>query len=377
MWSFGDGSSDSAVNPVHIYPAGTYSVHLTATNHYCNSYDSTSFTFGHPLKAVFTETPDILCQGQTAVTTNSSIGATGYLWKFSNTASDNTANPTYTYQRAGTYNLTLIAHNDIPCYDTVIKTVYVDTISKLNISLTDSVACSGTYTTMTGLYASLGNTGITWVFGDNQTMENKNPVSHAYASQGTYSITATAHYRACPEATSGRTMSVFEQPTINIGRDTSICKGSESIKLGDHLNANTGPASWLWNTGERTREITIVAPGRYYATVNINNCYTSDTIDVANDCYMSIPNAFTPNGDGINDYFYPRQYLSRGLIEFKMNIYNRWGQLLFETSTVDGAGWDGKLNGVDQPSGVYVYIIDARFKDGQQEHHTGNVTLLR
>ena len=60
-----------------------------------------------------------------------------------------------------------------------------------------------------------------------------------------------------------------------------------------------------------------------------------------------------------------------------MDIYNRWGQLIFETSSLDGAGWDGRLNGTDQPEGVYVYVIDATFKDGQKEHHQGNVTLLR
>src|SRR5207247_2239309 len=101
------------------------------------------------------------------------------------------------------------------------------------------------------------------------------------------------------------------------------------------------------------------------------------TIKVANDCYMNIPNVFSPNGDGMNDYFFPRQYLTRGLTSFSMEIFNRWGQKVFESTSLDGSGWDGKLNGNDQPVGVYVYVIDATFKDGQKEHHQGNVTLLR
>jgi len=377
LWSFGDGSSDSVANPVHVYPAGTYTVHLTATNHYCSSYDSTNFTLGHPLQAIFTETPDILCQGQTAVTTNTSIGAAGYMWYFSNAATDTNTNATYTYQRAGTYNLTLIARNAIPCYDTMHKTIYVDTISGIKINLTDSVLCAGTYITATGLYASLGNTGVTWAFGDGDSVLNKNPIYHAFNNLGTYTITATAHYRACQDTSTTRVVNVFQQPTINIGRDTSICKGSESITLGDNLNTSNTGANYVWSTGEKTRMITVVAPGTYFATVNINNCYASDTILVSNDCYMDIPNAFTPNGDGINDYFFPRQMLTKGLTAFSMNIYNRWGQLIFETTTLDGSGWDGKLNNVDQPSGVYIYIIDATFKDGQKEHHQGNITLLR
>ena len=92
---------------------------------------------------------------------------------------------------------------------------------------------------------------------------------------------------------------------------------------------------------------------------------------------MDIPNVFSPNGDGTNDYFYPRQILTKGLVSFKMSIYNRWGQEIFETSAVDGRGWDGNFNDKAQPEGVYIYVIDARFKDGQIEHHQGNVTLLR
>jgi gliding motility-associated-like protein len=62
---------------------------------------------------------------------------------------------------------------------------------------------------------------------------------------------------------------------------------------------------------------------------------------------------------------------------FTMNIYNRWGQLIYQTQSIDGKGWDGAMNDVPQPAGVFVYIIDAKFKDGQVEHHQGNVTLMR
>ena len=79
----------------------------------------------------------------------------------------------------------------------------------------------------------------------------------------------------------------------------------------------------------------------------------------------------------MNDYFFPRQLLTSGLTSFNMNIYNRWGQLVFTSNSLDGRGWDGRFNGSEQPQGVFVYIIDVTFKDGQKEHHQGNVTLLR
>src|ERR1019366_6558915 len=111
-------------------------------------------------------------------------------------------------------------------------------------------------------------------------------------------------------------------------------------------------ASGRWNTGQTTREISVVEPGNYYATVKIHGCESTDSVLVQNDCFMEIPNAFTPNGDGSNDYFFPRPLLARGLTSFKMDIYNRWGQLIFSTTNTEGRGWDGKFNDVAQPEGV-------------------------
>jgi gliding motility-associated-like protein len=247
----------------------------------------------------------------------------------------------------------------------------------MKMEMTDTVLCAGTYITFTGLYAGLGNTGVTWSFGDGDSIKNVNPVYHAYGGQNVYTVTVTANYRACPSVSATRSVTVVPQPTISLGGDTAICKGSEAILLSDIYNATNPLASWLWSTGEVSKSIYIVAPGVYYATVTINNCSNTDSVYVANDCYVDIPNVFTPNGDGINDFFFPRSLLASGLTSFKMNIYNRWGQQIFESTSLDGSGWDGRLNGVQQPSGVYVYTIDVTFKDGQKENHKGNVTLMR
>lgn len=100
-------------------------------------------------------------------------------------------------------------------------------------------------------------------------------------------------------------------------------------------------------------------------------------MEIKPNCYIGIPNVFTPNGDGINDYFFPRQLLSDGFVSFKMEIYNRWGELTFSTTNTNGRGWDGKFNDVAQPEGVYVYTIDAIFKNSNNGHWQGNVPLLR
>jgi gliding motility-associated-like protein len=86
-----------------------------------------------------------------------------------------------------------------------------------------------------------------------------------------------------------------------------------------------------------------------------------------------VPNAFTPNDDGKNDVL-----LIYGPIfqSIKMRIYNQWGQLVFETAE-QRKGWDGKSNGVKQPSGVYAYYLEVVLTDGKKQVHKGSVTLIR
>ena len=95
------------------------------------------------------------------------------------------------------------------------------------------------------------------------------------------------------------------------------------------------------------------------------------------DCYLNIPNSFSPNADGLNDNFLPRDILSSGLASFNMNIYNRWGERIFTTSNINGSGWDGKFGGKNQPIGTYVYQIDVVYNNKERKSYTGNVTLLR
>ncbi|MGN6476049.1 MAG: gliding motility-associated C-terminal domain-containing protein, partial [Flavipsychrobacter sp.] len=136
---------------------------------------------------------------------------------------------------------------------------------------------------------------------------------------------------------------------------------------------------WRWNTETKdtTANIMVHHPGTYSVTVDNNGCTAADSIVVKKNCYIDIPNVFTPNNDGYNDYFLPRQFLSRNVSKFDMTIYNRWGQKVFETNTLEGRGWDGKFNGTDQPEGVYIYVIKVSFGNDTNESYDGNITLLR
>ncbi len=394
-WFFGDGVTDTITNPVHIYtntPTDTsFTIKLYVTNTKCVDSFIVPINLVNHVRAEFTLTPDnYLCQGTPLQFDNTSIGRNPnpstpitYTWLYGDGSTSTTATPTFThtYANTGRYQVALIAGNTVPCYDTLYKTIEVDTISGINMLVTDTVICLGQGITFSGLYSPIGNgrndSSVVWSFGDGKTHMNATSILHAYDQPGTYTVGVNALYRACPDVSFTRQIEVRPYPSLYLGPDQAICPGGNPIPLKDERNIANPAAKWIWNTDEYTPGIMVTKPGTYAATVTVDGCSSSDTVWVANDCYMSIPNVFTPNGDGVNDYFFPRQLLTRGVTSFTMNIYNRWGQLLYETNAIDGKGWDGTLNNVPQPAGVYVYVIDGKFKDGQVEHHQGNVTIMR
>jgi gliding motility-associated-like protein len=111
--------------------------------------------------------------------------------------------------------------------------------------------------------------------------------------------------------------------------------------------------------------------------VATNNVGCSDTI-----CHpiaarivplLDVPSAFTPNNDGINDRLFVRGF---GIRRMKWKIYNRWGEMVFETSDRTH-GWDGSYKGSLQPNEVYHYILDVEYSDLSKYQKKGDITLLR
>ena len=81
---------------------------------------------------------------------------------------------------------------------------------------------------------------------------------------------------------------------------------------------------------------------------------TQIVVEVVASYRILVPNAFTPNDDGLNDTFIPKM---RGIEDFEMHIFNKWGELIYSAYSQEDAGWDGRLNGRISPNGNYVYKI--------------------
>ncbi|MFT4062182.1 MAG: PKD domain-containing protein [Edaphocola sp.] len=381
-WDYGDGTLplDTATSPTHIYQdQGLYNVTLKMLDlDGCVDSALKVITIDHPLSAAFTNDIDSVCQtdGTPVTFTNQSIGAYQSHWDFGDGTTSTTFSPTHVFALAGTRQVTLIINDTIPCYDTATTTIYVDSLPFLEIVTDKHKICVGDQVTFTANYLQPA-VNLAWDFGDGTTWSEPNTTQHRFDNEGTYWITATASYPVCASTTATDSVVVTAYPIVDLGPDTVLCLDGNAISVADVHNASNSAIKWLWNTGATTSGIEIKQPGIYTVTATLDDCATSASIEVKKDCYTDIPNAFTPDNDGNNDYFYPRQLLASGVVGFQMIIYNRWGQKVFETTRTDGRGWDGRFNGQDQPGGVYIYQIQVVYKNAKTENYSGNVTLIR
>lgn len=191
---------------------------------------------------------------------------------------------------------------------------------------------------------------------------------------GTYIATIT---NDCGSVSDTIIISQNELPVVDLGRDTVFCEGELVLSAPSELS------SYVWSTGAQGASITVTEPGTYSVTVTDGNgCSGGDAIIISSNCAndLWVPNAFTPNNDGINDVFYVRGNPNNTTIE-RFVVYNRWGIKVFEVDNIlpDDAtkGWNGTFKGEPLQFEVYGYEVVARFSDGNKKTLKGNITLLK
>jgi gliding motility-associated-like protein len=391
LWDFDDTVNNNGnritsteVSPVHIYKdPGIYSVLLTMSNQWCLDTFRQYVNILHPLVADF-DVKDSACAHEILSFTDKSTTpppingrGTTFLYQFGDGDTSILSSPTHIYKNAGSYPVRLSLIDGLGCKDTATKIIFIDTIPYVRFIAPDSVLCQGQAVRLLADYLHIGDTGSVINMGDGSIFLNSDTTIYAYSQPGAYDVVFTAKYRACADTSAKLHIVVNPYPGVNIGPDTVFCPNGTPLVLSDRVNINNPEAKFKWSTGDTTASILAKDIGTYWVRVTVGGCSGTDSAVVNKDCYINIPNAFTPDGDGTNDYFLPRQYLSRSLTAFKMSIYNRWGEIVYESSSINGRGWDGKFNQKDQPVGVYVYLIDVTFDNGVSEHYTGNLTLLR
>ena len=191
-------------------------------------------------------------------------------------------------------------------------------------------------------------------------------------TQGMISVEITDHY-GCKRS-DNVFVTVHPLPQVNLGPDTALC-GTASYRL----DAGGDGSTFAWSTGETSREITVTEGEQtiWVQVKDIYDCANSDTMKILTcssaEYFKDIPTAFTPNDDGINDEWRIPQL--QAFPQAVVDIYDRWGNLVFRSEPGYSTPWDGTFRGKKLPMDSYHFII--KVNSGNMEPFTGTVTIIR
>jgi gliding motility-associated-like protein len=200
-------------------------------------------------------------------------------------------------------------------------------------------------------------------------------------SAGSYSYTATTG-DGCDSVIVTEISLAGPDPIADPMEDILACTGDLPVIL--DISRYDG-SQFQWMNGTQGPVLSVMEAGEYVVELlQSNGCVTFDTIGVSLEiceapCQLLAPSAFTPDDDLANDVFYILDNCDIELEQFDLRIYNRWGELLYETDNI-AEGWNGKMRNtaVNAPMDVYVYYCEYMFRgESKAEAMTGTITLIR
>jgi gliding motility-associated-like protein len=391
---YGDGGIDSsqAVNFSHFYKSPSfYSPYMTLVD----ALDCQVVVGGPSVIKIYGAEPFFgidkraFCDSGTVYFTNYTITndtIVNSVWNFGDGGTSTQTNEVHRYTTPGTYYASLSASTTKGCTKTLYDTIRVSGTPQPIITAPD-IACVNSFIQLQGSLI-VPDTSITWswTLGNGQVASGQNSYT-SYSTVGTPQVKLqAANFLGCKSDTT-KTINVVPLPGINIVQDPTIVAGT-GIVIPTTYSQNV--VSWTWTPATGLSCLDCANPyskpqftTKYkVSVVDSNGCASSKEITVTvvcNDKNYFIPNTFSPNGDGMNDVFYPR---GNGINRIQsMRIFNRWGQMVFEKKNFianeAASGWDGKVNGKPADQDVYVYIIEFVCDNASIIPIKGNVALIR
>ena len=397
IWNLGDGNppvTTANANPVSTQYATSGSVNVqltTVSSNGCRVSLTQPVTINPIPRPAFTFPANTCLPEATVAFTNTTTIADGttnaitYTWDFGvpgapgNTSTQR--NPSFTYTAMGTYPVRLTARSGAGCIrDTLIT---VNSIRQqpiadfrsdsVSLCVNQTVRFSDNSQGVSGAVSSWN-----WSFGTGAGSSNQqNPTAVTYNTAGTYSVRLEVQNVLGCRDTVTKSFVVHPYPVVNAGPDKVVLEGGE-IRLaatasGNNLRFLWTPAQFL--NAPATLNPLVVSPTTdmtYRLTVTgLGGCVSTDDVFVKLLKAPVIPNTFTPNEDGIND-FWVIQYIE-SYPNARVQIFNRYGQQVFESRGYDQP-WNGNYKGKPLPVGTYYYVIEP---GSGRKPYTGYVTIIK
>jgi gliding motility-associated-like protein len=261
--------------------------------------------------------------------------------------------------KSGDYSVSLVKAGECPLSDTISVTMSEFPLYR---SLLDTMMCRDEPVRKIALTAS-GYESISWSTGDTGRVVTVGlPGNYSYAVSN-----------RCGSLADSFNVNLIDVPVVDLGKDLTVCPVH-----GFELKSNVPGAVYRWMpNGETTESVVFYQVGSISLEVkNQAGCIGKDEIVIRDSCREEcfLPDAFSPNGDGLNDAFMPYGNDLRGNA-YEFRVYNRWGEQVFETRET-GSGWDGTFDHEPCMSGVYFYTVEYLNAKKQKINLRGTFTLL-
>lgn len=370
LWSFGDTQFSGDVNPSHVYASeGTYTINLTGTSSYgCVNSATQSITINPGPSASFTYNE--VCTGFITdfVNTSTSGGSNieGYLWTYGDNDASVAQSPSHQYGWAGLYPVMLVVSSTEGCRDTATANVNVWALPTPHIAAAGPLAfCDGG---SVDLSVELANgQGAIW---------------STTATTATITVTETGQYivnvydeHGCQQKDT-MDVTVWPLPNVTASNDTTVSLGyNANLWAAGATYYNWVPDTYLDNANavdptsvSPLETITYVVTG-----TDDNGCTnTADVVVTVNPDYtLETVNLFTPNGDGVNDFWKIKNVNLYS--DCVVKVFNRWGVEVY-SSTAYQNDWDGTYKGEKLPEATYYYVVTC---SGTEKEYDGAISILR
>ena len=344
------------------------------------------------IAADFEYTYDTCVAGPTMFTDLSFSGSgniTEWNWSFGDGNTSNQQNPNHNYMIPGELPVTLTVTDVNNCSESITQIIeYFPVPALIVIAPSSFIGCAPADIFFDNLSFPIDSTyDINWTFGDGGTSTAISPW-YTYEDPGTYTVNVdiTSPIGCQTDTTFNELIDILPSPEA--GFTYTPEQPSNIVPLVQFTDQSSGAANWFWDFGngatsfQQSPNYEYPDTGQYQVmqvVTHPSGC--TDTmfqlIDVIPEVRYYLPNAFTPNYDSVNDEFRGKGLLE-GATNFNFTIWNRWGELIFQTDDPD-EGWNGKKHntGRESPSGVYVVVVSFTGPRGEDYELKGFATLIR
>jgi gliding motility-associated-like protein len=379
---------------------GQYYVLITDANN-CSS-NTPAITITEP-STVFSPSVNVIsnsgCNDNAGILNVQVMGGTpGYNVAWHNITDPNIVSPAGTEinQSPGNYLISGLSSGFIEVLVTdnvgceIVDTVEIDDteVTFANFTAVDSAGCGPFLAQFTNL--SLGeNLSYFWSFGNGQTSTEENP-SVTFDVGGPYDVTLTVTNAFGCTSTMVESGYIVSYASPNAAFTISSTGVDYYSGLVEFINNSVNAQFYTWDFGHFSNGSTEVNPTYYYpqwtegdyivtlVATDTNGCSDQAQLLISSSetVRLNVPNTVTIDDNGLNELFFPVFSNFEEILNFKLEIFNRWGELIFETKDIQG-GWNGTYNGVAVQSGTYTWKVTYKDLDGFDYQAVGHINVLR